>query len=65
MRPCSRSGCRRYWASWLGQRSRGFLALSVEVGLGVVHELLELEVDVAVSPMGRWNRRSDRGPAWA
>jgi putative transposase len=31
------------------------LALSVEVGLGVLHELLEQEVDEAVGPKGKWN----------
>jgi hypothetical protein len=32
------------------------LALSVEVGLGVLYELLELEVDEVVGPKGKWNR---------
>ena len=45
MRACSQSACRRRWGSWSGQRGRGLLALSVEVGLGVLRELLELEVD--------------------
>src|SRR5450755_119478 len=31
------------------------LALSVEVGLGVLRELLELEVDELVGPKGMWN----------
>jgi putative transposase len=31
------------------------LALSVGVGLGVVHELMELEVDDVVGPKGKWN----------
>jgi len=31
------------------------LALSVEVGLGVLRELLELEVEELVGPKGRWN----------
>ena len=31
------------------------LALSVEVGLRVLRELLELEVDQGVGPKGRWN----------
>jgi hypothetical protein len=32
------------------------LALSVEVGLGVLRELLEEEIDQVVVPKGRWNR---------
>ena len=40
----------------LGAAKEGLLALSVEVGLGVLHELLELEVDEVVGPKGRWNR---------
>jgi hypothetical protein len=32
------------------------LALSVEVGLGVLSELLEHEVDELVGPKRRWNR---------
>ena len=55
MRPCSRSGCRRRWASWSGRRRRGCWRLSVEVGLGVLRELLEEEVDEVVGPKGRWN----------
>ena len=34
---------------------RGLLALSVEVGLGVLRELLEAEVDQVVGPKGRHN----------
>ena len=40
----------------LGAAKEGLLALSVEVGLGVLLELLELEVDEVVGPKGRWNR---------
>ena len=39
----------------MGQRRRGLLALSVEVGLGVLRELLEEEVEGIVGPKGRWN----------
>src|SRR3954467_12533062 len=34
-------------------RSRGLLALSVGVGLGVVHELMELEIEQIVGPKGK------------
>ncbi len=40
----------------IGAAKEGLLALLVEVGLGVLHELLELEVDEVVGPKGRWNR---------
>ena len=40
----------------VGAAEEGLLALSVEVGLGVLHELLELEVDEIVGPRGKWNR---------
>jgi transposase-like protein len=44
----------------LGQLVRaakeGLLALSVEVGIGVLRELLEEEVDEVVGPKGKWNR---------
>jgi putative transposase len=39
----------------VGAAKEGLLALSVGVGLGVVHELLELEVDEVVGPKGRHN----------
>jgi putative transposase len=42
----------------VGAAKEGLLALSVEVGLGVLRELLEQEVDEVVGPRGRWN--SDR-----
>ena len=37
----------------IGAAREGLLALSVGVGLGVVHELMELEVDEVVGPKGR------------
>jgi transposase-like protein len=40
----------------IGAAKEGLLALSVEVGLGVLRELLEQEVDEVVGPKGRWNR---------
>jgi len=49
----SRREFRRCWASSLGQRGRVLLALSVGVGLGVVHELMELEVDEVVGAKGK------------
>jgi putative transposase len=39
----------------LGAAKEGLLALSVGVGLGVVHELMELEVAAVVGPKGKWN----------
>jgi len=40
----------------IGAAREGLLALSVEVGLGVLRELLEAEVDEIVGQKGRWNR---------
>ena len=40
----------------VGAAKEGLLALSVEVGLGVLRELLEEEVDELVGPKGKWNR---------
>ena len=40
----------------VGAAKEGLLALSVEVGLGVLRELLEQEVDELVGPKGKWNR---------
>ena len=40
----------------VGAAREGLLALSVGVGLGVVHELMELEVDEVVGPNGKHNR---------
>src|SRR5215204_3284115 len=37
----------------VGAAREGLLALSVAVGLGVVHELMELEVDEVVGPKGK------------
>ena len=39
----------------VGAAREGLLALSVAVGLGVLRELLEEEVDVLVGPKGKWN----------
>jgi putative transposase len=39
----------------VGAAREGLLALSVGVGLGVVHELMELEVDEVVGPKGEHN----------
>ena len=40
----------------VGAAKEGLLALSVEVGLGVLRELLEQEVEEVVGPKGKWNR---------
>src|SRR4051795_11552761 len=39
----------------VGAAREGLLALSVGVGLGVVHELMALEVDEVVGPKGKHN----------
>jgi transposase-like protein len=39
----------------VGAAREGLLALSVEVGLGVLRELLEAEVEEIVGPKGKWN----------
>jgi putative transposase len=39
----------------VGAAREGLLALSVGLGLRVVHELMEAEVDEVVGPKGRWN----------
>src|SRR6058998_906315 len=39
----------------VGAAREGLLALSVGVGLGVVHELMELEVCEVVGPKGKYN----------
>jgi putative transposase len=39
----------------VGAAREGLLALSVGVGLGVVHELMEAEVTEVVGPKGEWN----------
>jgi putative transposase len=39
----------------VGAAREGLLALSVGVGLRVVHELMEAEVTEVVGPRGRWN----------
>jgi hypothetical protein len=50
-----RPGSRRRWASWSGAAKDGLLALSVGVGLGVLSELMEEEVDDVVGPKGKRN----------
>jgi putative transposase len=40
----------------VGAAREGLLALSVGVGLSVVHELMEREVDEVVGPKSKWNR---------
>jgi len=40
----------------VGAAREGLLALSVGVGLRVVHELMEAEVSEVVGPKGNWNR---------
>ena len=49
----------------VGAAREGLLALSVGVGLGVVHELMELEVDEVVGPKGKHDpdRKSGVGGA--
>ena len=44
----------------VGAAREGLLALSVGVGLGVVHELMELEVDEVVGPKGKHEPGPDR-----
>src|SRR5437899_12773571 len=39
----------------VGAAKEGLLALSVGVGLGVVHELMEREVTEVVGPKSKWN----------
>jgi putative transposase len=39
----------------VGAAREGLLALSVGVGLSVVHELMEAEVEEVVGPKGKWN----------
>ena len=39
----------------VGASREGLLALSVGVGLSVVHELMESEVTEVVGPKGKWN----------
>ena len=39
----------------VGAAKEGLLALSVGVGLGVLTELMEDEVDDVVGPKGKWN----------
>lgn len=43
----------------VGAAKEGLLALSVGVGLGVLSELMEEEVDDIVGPKGKWNAERD------
>ena len=47
----------------VGAAKEGLLALSVEVGLGVLRELMEEEVDEVVGPKGQLEPGPDRGPS--
>jgi len=49
----------------VGAAREGLLALSVGVGLRVVHELMEAEVDEVVGPKGKWNPERGGEPARA
>ena len=49
----------------VGAAKEGLLALSVGVGLGVLSELMEEEVDDVVGPKGKHEPGPDRGPAWS
>ena len=53
MRSCSRSACRKRSGELVGAAKEGLLALSVGVGLGVLTELMEEEVDDVVGPKGK------------
>jgi transposase-like protein len=55
MRRCCRSGCQEALGQLIGAAREGLLALSVEVGLGVLRGLLEAEVEEIVGPKGRHN----------
>ena len=47
----------------VGAAREGLLALSVGVGLGVVHELMELEVAEVVGPKGKHDPDRRGGPS--
>jgi putative transposase len=49
-------GVREALGELAGAAKEGLLALSVGVGLGVLHELMEAEVDEVVGPRGRHDR---------
>jgi hypothetical protein len=44
-----------------GAAKEGLLALSVGVGLGVLHEIMEAEVCEVVGPKGKHDRAQSRG----
>jgi hypothetical protein len=48
----------------VGAAREGLLALSVGVGLSVVHELMELEVTEGRGPQGQAEPRSHREASW-
>ena len=48
----------------VGAAKEGLLALSVGVGLGVLAELMEEEVDDVVGPEGQAQPRPRRGSSW-
>ena len=48
----------------VGAAKEGLLALSVGVGLGVLTELMEEEVDDVVGPEEQAGPGSGRGPSW-
>ena len=49
----------------VGAAKEGLLALSVGVGLGVLAELMEEEVEGVVGPKGKWNSERNAVPATA
>ena len=49
----------------VGAAKEGLLALSVEVGLGVLRELLEQEVEEIVGPKGKHESGAQRGSSWS
>ncbi len=60
-RPRCRRGCRRRSGELVGAAKEGLLALSVGVGLGVLAELMEEEVDEVVGPKGKHDPERSRG----
>jgi hypothetical protein len=44
----------------VGAAREGLLALSVGIGLSVVHELMEAEVTEVVGPKGKWKADAQR-----
>ena len=54
--PCFPGRVEEALGQLVGAAREGLLGLSVEVGLGVLRELVEEEVEGVVGPKGRWNR---------